>query len=324
MAIFTPIDTDKWIPAIFVGDIHGNIRDVEKAILHALRNGVKTVIQVGDFWAYSSRSERDKIDRIVRRLCHQFATSPDDFKFIFIDGNHEDFPYLSHETIIAGDMPRPLAADIKDNYEAGIADLPVHANRKTKSGVQISAHLFYFPRGSVLEVEAGGRVFKLGFLGGATSIDKTVRIPGKTWWAAEDITENDVKFALRFFGESIDILVSHDTTISAYKALPFNYSDVSPDFFPAVEESDKNRHLIEKVVEKSRPAIIVHGHFHDSLRASVPFTHQNAGSETIESYTDLVLDRESRPGSFAILPANREALARGEVILPFDRETVFE
>jgi predicted phosphodiesterase len=87
-----------------------------------------------------------------------------------IDGNHEHFPMLVNKTEITEMVP----------------------------------NVFYVPRGTVMELD--GR--KIGFIGGAASVDKDIRLRQRmAWYPEEVVTEADIK---KFDGvDQLDILVTH-------------------------------------------------------------------------------------------------------------------
>lgn len=96
----------------------------------------------------------------------------------FIDGNHENF-------------------DIIDTWS------------KTEV-TEVANGLFYVPRGMVLNL-LGHRI---GFLGGAESVDKAHRNvkegPWKSWWKQERVEQEDVDRLVANVGsEALDILVTH-------------------------------------------------------------------------------------------------------------------
>lgn len=96
---------------------------------------------------------------------YEWVTPPR--RIYFLDGNHEYFPELT---------------DIKEPQE-------------------IRENLVYVPRGTVLEL-AG---FRVGFLGGAESPDKHLRVEGRSWFREESISYSDM---LRLEG-SVDVLATH-------------------------------------------------------------------------------------------------------------------
>ena len=86
-------------------------------------------------------------------------------------------------------------------------------------------------------------------LGGAWSIDKAQREPGISWWNTETITDEDVKRAIG--RGKIDVLFSHDTV---------SFIQV-PGIIP-LEEGERNRYQVDKVVKACLPSLVVHGHYH--------------------------------------------------------------
>lgn len=69
---------------------------------------------------------------------------------------------------------------------------------------EIAPNIFYMPRGTVKDID--GR--KIGFLGGAASVDKQLRIQYKMGWYPEEVvTQKDIS---KFDGvDKLDILVTH-------------------------------------------------------------------------------------------------------------------
>lgn len=90
----------------------------------------------------------------------------------WIDGNHEDYEYIRR--INSGTTP-----------------------------VNVSENIFYVPRGTVLELD--GR--RIAFMGGAASVDKAWRTPGKDWFPDENITLQQIRKLDT--AKNIDILVTH-------------------------------------------------------------------------------------------------------------------
>lgn len=79
-----------------LGDVHGN-----PAFLHTMfawfrRQGVRDVVQVGDFWYYTGR-DLMKLERMTRKA---------GVRLYFMDGNHEDFRFLG--AAVNRPSPTPL------------------------------------------------------------------------------------------------------------------------------------------------------------------------------------------------------------------------
>ncbi|HWE56081.1 MAG TPA: metallophosphoesterase [Acidimicrobiales bacterium] len=98
----------------------------------------------------------------------------------------------------------------------------------------------------------GGRRF--GALGGAVSFDRFLRREGANWWAQEAVTQADVD---RLGDGRLDVLATHaapTTRVVPTTRLPYP-EDVIRDALAV-------RDLIDQAVDRTRPDLIVHGHFH--------------------------------------------------------------
>ncbi len=114
-----------------------------------------------------------------------------------IDGNHEHFGYL----------------------------------KQFKDVSEVRQNLFYVPRGKVLELEG----YRIGFIGGAESVDVKWREEGISWFPEERVLEIE---ADRIRNEKLDILISHAPPSSVISrnfaplnklswGLPADWEDVS-------------------------------------------------------------------------------------------------
>lgn len=170
----------KTLPFAVVGDVHGRLDTLDFAVSRALKLGLTNIIQVGDYWCYSSTRDRAKVDRILDRHARTYGMKPGDVHLWFCDGNHENFDNLNPD-----------------------ADAPV----------ELSDNMTYMPRGTTTVI--GG--VTVGFLGGAESLDKDRRVEGISWWPAENITYTQAHRALSM--GPIDVLITHDTTPEVYSSL---------------------------------------------------------------------------------------------------------
>ena len=147
--------------------------------------------------------------------------------FVWIDGNHENHEALRELTAGA------LAPD-------GFVD--------------VRPHVRYAPRGHRWTWR--GRRF--GALGGAFSVDWRLRTPGRSWWAEEVPTPSDVD---RLGDEPLDVLVTHDAPMRPH-------SGPVPDLPAAdLEVARAVRRLLAGAVERTRPALVLHGHWHHRYSA---------------------------------------------------------
>lgn len=141
-----------------------------------------------------------------------------------IDGNHEHFPMISHLTEVT----------------------------------EMAPNIFYVPRGTVMEID--GR--KIGFIGGAGSVDKQYRLKRKlSWFPEEEVTEDDIK---KFDGiNKLDILVTHTPP---HRTVQRNFSPLNLlQFDLPVTWTDPSAKRIGKLWERlGRPKLIC-GHMHKSV-----------------------------------------------------------
>jgi len=135
-------------------------------------------------------------------------------QIFWCDGNHED-----HEAI----------KKIVDSGEIQ----PVFQN------------VFYMPRGTVLVLPDFRKVL---FMGGGLSIDKAYRIPGKSWFPEETITQKDI---MNLPDDDIDIVISHTAPTE------FNVIDRHLEFM-----KDPSRDALSYVFKKYRPKLWYFGHMH--------------------------------------------------------------
>ncbi len=93
---------------------------------------------------------------------------------------------------------------------------------------------------------------RVGFLGGAISIDKRHRTEGRSWWREEEVTEGESRL---FDGvDPVDILCTHDSPI-----IPPGLGGLHPKL---TEECDRHRELIARALDDSGAGLLLHGHYH--------------------------------------------------------------
>lgn len=215
--------------ALLVGDTHADTPFLLAALRTAQHLGLPTVIQLGDFgyWPHA-----DSFLRLARTARETYGVD-----VWFIDGNHENFYDLSAHVSKA----RPLGAD-------------------PRSPVELAPGFVYLPRGSRIRV-AGQRVLCVG---GATSVDRTLRTPGIDWFIEERLSDADIDAAIA--GGPADILLSHDApagwTIPGLPMLPASWLAE----LPAAHE---HRRRLAEVFEAVLPSIVVHGHYHVAYAAEI-------------------------------------------------------
>ncbi|MBO4334267.1 MAG: metallophosphoesterase [Desulfovibrio sp.] len=141
----------------------------------------------------------------------------------FLDGNHEN-----HQSLLAA------------------------APRGSFTSQEIAPNIVYHPRGSLMQLPDGRRVF---FAGGAKSIDWKQRIRGKTWFPEEILRPSHLPKEL----PQADIVLSH-TIPSAFKVEKYadwGFFDVRYDFSP-----DKSQETLNQVLQACKPQLWLAGHYH--------------------------------------------------------------
>lgn len=147
-----------------------------------------------------------------------------------VPGNHENYNYL----------------DIREQ-EHGCTAIPLRPN------------IFYLPR--TYRWEWNGVRFLA--MGGAHSVDRPWRTPGKEWWRRETITAFEAEKAID--GGPADVMITHD--VPAGVRIPC--IEGNPLGFPAaeIEAAERHRQLLRQIVDQVRPRRLFAGHYHCRLTA---------------------------------------------------------
>lgn len=135
----------------------------------------------------------------------------------FCDGNHEDHSMLR--------------------------DLP-------EDGTIPGTKVRYMKRGTTLDLL--GKTFL--FMGGAMSIDKSVRTEGVDWFRNETISYSDM---MSLPDKKVDVVVSHTCPTAWLKRLIGELS--------TYEDRDPSREALQQILDTYRPELWVHGHWHYRL-----------------------------------------------------------
>lgn len=118
----------------------------------------------------------------------------------------------------------------------------------------ISDYIIHLPRN--LRWEWKGVSFLA--LGGAFSIDKYNRIPGKEWWPEETITMQEAEIACA--GGHADVMITHDIP-ERFMIASLTKTDM---LWPKdmVRSSNLHRSLLQSIVDEVRPDRLIGGHYH--------------------------------------------------------------
>jgi hypothetical protein len=226
---------------LVIGDSHGSRPMLREALRLAGHLGIGTVVSVGDFGIWPGPSGKQFLDTVEQMAARR------NIDVVVVPGNHDDYDQLE-------------ATDLDED-----GWLPLRP--------QVRAA----PRGQVW-TDAGGLTWQA--MGGAASPDgpggifEQVRGPlprtcvewrdGRFvetghgpvvdlggWWPAERITNCDIDTAIEVAaGQRVDVLITHD----APAAVPMPAGAVYP-------AGDEQRRLLQRLVDATRPALNVHGHW---------------------------------------------------------------
>lgn len=145
--------------------------------------------------------------------------------------------------------------------------------------VPLSDRIRYAPRGH--RFIADGR--RIGVLGGAYSIDRDRRLEGMTVWAdLEEVTQRDVD---TLGDDDLDVLLTHEAPTGTPVASTLR--------LPAEEAAHAtvSRDLVRQAVERTRPALLAHGHWHQRLQSDL--LRDDGGVTRVESLASRTTDGDA-------------------------------
>lgn len=144
----------------------------------------------------------------------------------WIDGNHENFDMLQKRHLPSFGL-HPASPLHPDGWQAFLAQW------------------HYLPRGTV----QGGVLY----IGGARSIDRHLRVPGRDWWAQEELTYGEQTAILdAVAGTPVHTVISHDA--------PAGFDLSAALGRPAM--LDNHRWFLEEIRMVARPRAWYFGHYH--------------------------------------------------------------
>ncbi|WP_261163895.1 metallophosphoesterase [Microbacterium sp. Marseille-Q6965] len=166
----TPLPLDLGDRVGVVGDAHGNTRFIVEAIWSLAERGVSSVVQLGDFGFIWRRGDAAGAALSVVNAALRIA----DLDLLVVLGNHENYNVL--------------------------ASLP-----RDEHGCIRIGRVVILPRSG--RATAAGRA--VGWLSGASSIDRSRRRRGLEWWPAE-VPSDDEAAALVDAPGTADIVFAHE------------------------------------------------------------------------------------------------------------------
>lgn len=133
---------------LLAGDWHGDAAWASSVVRRAGRADVPLVLQLGDFGFWHGDAGEGYLD-LVELVCRQEGVT-----VAFLDGNHEDHDRLGRYPL----SPNGLRA--------------------------VRPHVWHVPRGH----RWGWAGCTWAAVGGAVSVDRSLRVPGVSWWPQEALT----------------------------------------------------------------------------------------------------------------------------------------
>lgn len=123
---------------------------------------------------------------------------------------------------------------------------------------QVSDAVWVLPRPYRLQI-SGRSVLSLG---GAASVDRQWRTPGRDWWPDEQITDAMVQRAIAC--GTADLMITHESPERTPVHEVRRILAGNPNGFPmaALAYSIAQREQIDRVWDAVRPELLVHGHMH--------------------------------------------------------------
>jgi hypothetical protein len=230
---------------LLIGDIQGKVQYIRAAFELARSQGISRILQLGDLGVLPVGKGFQLLNEI-NSLSLAYG-----IRFDFIDGNHEDFDQL-------------------DLFEK-------EADRAPDGSILVRPNVHWWNRGSVTTI-AGIRI---GFLGGAVSMDRNDRIEGKSWWPQETLTLQQLDKLKLASADGLDILVTHDVITSVNLLGDGKHR---PPLL--VKEAYKMRTLIDDAVVTLRPKLLIHGHWHirhqtNAMVRGIKLKVHGLGSESV-------------------------------------------
>ena len=221
-----PLQTARMVGLL--GDVHGDLNHLLTAARTFWARGVDVIVQLGDFGVVFSGEDFEKnLTKISRRLAKRNQT------LYWLDGNHEDFDILYEKFPVDTDGLRRLRHNV-----------------------------IHMPRGYNMELAPYKAVTPpnvLGVLGGANSIDRSLRTEHIDWWPQEQISEADLA---ALGSEHVDILLGHEAPLHV-RTLDEDQGADRTGWRPSdYAYAAKGRRMFHQGFMAVRPRLHVGGHWH--------------------------------------------------------------
>lgn len=283
-------DTNITDTVAFFGDWHANLDAVERHVdtcLHFNPN-VKRIVQVGDFGFWPEqimsmsyqldkansnlKDVKLKLDEHLRGYVHNvdmLAREHDVIIYVIL-GNHEAYAELDKLYQYWGVMDYTRTEYVE--APAVIADKAyglwnsLHPDTLHEDAILDEDGFITSPWFPNIRIAPRAHVWnwdgvQYASLGGATSIDVSMRAPGRSWWPQEHISRFDVESFKDLIDQSehTDVLITHDAPIEVSRRLYGHGERLPREVQIWAEESG---HAVQEAAEHALPVLNVCGHHH--------------------------------------------------------------
>jgi hypothetical protein len=264
-----PVEQPDWHPrfAGVAGDWHGNTRwalSQIKIMSTRLRDEAgeefPVILHAGDFGIWPGRTGQEYLAQVTLSLTLNNAT------LWFAEGNHEDYGQL---------------------LEWSDGDLACGKR------IPVTQRISWLTRGHRWAWHGHSWLA----LGGAASIDRAARTPGKDWWQEERITAEQASRVVH--DGHADVMLTHD----APAGVPLRYPQMPPAFDGDHAICTAHRETLRGIVNKVEPSYLIHGHHHqgrpgwDALRLPLDMP----GAADAGPIRVCSLDMDGTQGNWGIL-----------------------
>lgn len=240
----------------FAGDWHMHLGWAPAMVAEASRGGAELLIHLGDFGIWHGAHGAQYLEAVEK------AAARAGIEVWVVPGNHEDHDLMA--ALPVDDLGRQVAAE----------------------------HVRLLPRGHRFALDG----VSFAAVGGAVSIDRAGRVPGRSWWPQEAISPAEAA-ALVARAEPVHVLLTHDAPWGAPLPLPPPSARARRRLGAVLDEARAHRELLAGITAAHRPAWLLHGHHHVAYRGRM-----RAGTGT----TDVVgLDQDGRPRNLVLASTDR-------------------
>lgn len=240
----------------FAGDWHLHLGWAPRAVEEAGQAGAELLIHLGDFGIWRGGHGAQYLAAV------DGAARDAGIEVWVVPGNHEDYDLID--------------------------ELPLDGRGRAVAAPSVRL----LGRGDRFDLD--GVTFVA--VGGAVSVDRGSRVPGRSWWAQEALSAVEEE---RIVAAAVptDVMLLHDAPWGAPLPLPPPSARARQRLGAVLADARAHRERVRRIVDAHRPTWILHGHYHVAYqgRLRTPgFTSEVVG-----------LDQDGRPLNLALATTDR-------------------